>query len=110
MLHIETVKLRWQLTGMELVREALKRAKQRGMTYKIILMITRNLRKKLNLTIIEIYIASVNRRIYVPNILLGLCPYKIFGNNYNHLVNHCSKYLNLTNKYNKFVSKKYYST
>ena len=57
MLHIETVKLRWQLTGMELVREALKRAKQRGMTYKI----TRNLRKKLNLTIIEIYIASVNR-------------------------------------------------
>ena len=61
MLHIETVQLRWQLTGMELVREALKRAKQRGMTYKIILMITRNLRKKLNLTIIEIYIASVNR-------------------------------------------------
>ena len=95
---------------MELVREALKRAKQRGMTYKIILMITRNLRKKLNLTIIEIYIASVNRWIYVPNILLGLCPYKIFGNNYNHLVNHCLKYLNLTNKYNKFVSKKYYST
>ena len=95
---------------MELVREALKRAKQRGMTYKIILMITKNLRKKLNLTIIEIYIASVNRWIYIPNILLVLCPYKIFGNNYNHLVNDCLKYLNLTNKYNKFVSKIYYST
>ena len=49
MLHIETVKLRWQLTGMELVREALKRAKQRGMTYKIILMITRNFKKKIKL-------------------------------------------------------------
>ena len=44
MLHIETVKLRWQLTGMELVREALKREKKRGMTYKIILMITKNYR------------------------------------------------------------------
>ena len=29
---------------MELVREALKREKQRGMTYKIILMITKNYR------------------------------------------------------------------
>ena len=48
MLHIETVKLRWQLTGMELVREALKRAKQRGMTYKIILMITKNFKIKFN--------------------------------------------------------------
>ena len=54
MLHIETVKLRWQLTGMELVTEALKRAKQRGMTYKIILIIIKNLRKKLNLTITNI--------------------------------------------------------
>ena len=49
MLHIETVKLRWQLTGMELVREALKREKQRGMTYKIILMITTKFKKKIKL-------------------------------------------------------------